>query len=188
MTKPARQVAMCCVMVVALVICIVGGWKVLSAGRGDTPSGSDAHVAIDPVTDDPVVAATTTLSVVWSFEPADQDSPFESYRLVRDRLTGPFLITADNPPERGKAWPKQWDTWRAYGDRVQSFVTPEGANDVDPEAEEAVITARVNEVVIHPDGEQTPLREGIYALEVKKEAGVWKLANVTPVASGDEML
>lgn len=174
------------VVAVIAALLVVGGvaWAAVSlfGGDDDDRPATDSHTHIDPVTDDPYVAATSTLSAILSYAPADQDTVFDQYAAVRDRLTGQLLQLADTPPtgeDAARQTPEQWDAWAAGGDRVRALVErAEDTAEIDDDATEAVVTANVREMVFHADGENTPLRSP-YAVEatIVREDDIWKLSS-----------
>lgn len=146
----------------------------------DTTEGSDSHADIDPVRDDPVSAVTLTMTAILSYRPAEQDTPFEQYGNVRDNLTGNLAETADNPPtgdEAAKLYPRQWESWKRSGDRVQAFVSRTGEDSpIGPDDAEGTVSVGVEQVVIHPDGDRTPVDDYTAEVTVVAEDGRWKLS------------
>lgn len=174
------------IVVIVAVILVAGGvtWAAVAFFGGDDEStpATDSHTHIDPVADDPFVAATSTLSAVLSYVPAEQDTVFDQYASVRDRLTGPLAQLADNPPAGEDALrqtPPEWDDWAAGGDQVRAIVErSENTADIDDDATEAVVTVTVREMVFHADGENTPLRSPYVAdATIVREDDIWKLSN-----------
>lgn len=174
------------VVAVIAALLVVGGvaWAAVSlfGGDDDDRPATDSHTHIDPVTDDPYVAATSTLSAILSYSPADQDTVFDQYAAVRDRLTGQLAQLADAPPtgeDAARQTPEQWDAWADSNDRVRALVErAEDTAEIDDDATEAVVTATVREMVFHADGENTPLRSP-YAVEatIVREDDIWKLSS-----------
>ena len=174
------------IVVIVAVIIVTGGvtWAAVAFFGGDDEStpATDSHTHIDPVADDPYVAATSTLSAVLSYAPAEQDTVFDQYASVRDRLSGQLAQLADNPPTGEDALrqtPPEWDDWAAGGDQVRAIVErSENTADIDDDATEAVVTVTVREMVFHADGENTQLRSP-YAADatIVREDDIWKLSN-----------
>lgn len=171
------MVAVLAVAAVALTVTAVA--LIGNDSDGDQPA-TDAHTHIDPVSDDPYVAATSTLSAILSYSPAEQETVFDQYAAVRDRLTGQLAQLADNPPtgeDAARQLPDQWDAWAESGDRVRAIVerTPD-TEEIADDATEAVVTVEVREMIFHPDGETTPLRSPYVAdATVVVEDDIWKL-------------
>ncbi|MGV0870463.1 hypothetical protein [Corynebacterium kalidii] len=170
---------------IVLVAIAVGiAWAVTSMIGGDEDDAArpatDSHTHIDPVADDPYVAATSTVSAILSYAPAEQDTVFDQYAAVRDRLTGQMAQLADNPPtgdDAARQTPPQWEAWAESGDRVRAIVerSPSTAP-IEDGATEAEVTMDVRELIFHPDGETTPLRNPyVVTATVVVEDGIWKL-------------
>lgn len=183
MNSKLTPAGMIVVGVIALAVVAGFAWGAVSLFGGDDADhqhATDSHIHIDPISDDPYVAATSTVSAILSYSPAEQDGPFDQYTAVRDRLTGELAQLADNPPTGEDALrqtPRQWDAWAESGDRVRAIVerTPDTSEISDTDTE-GVVTVTVRELVFHQDGETTPLRSPyIVDANVVREDDIWKL-------------
>ncbi|MBF4554384.1 hypothetical protein [Corynebacterium suicordis] len=172
--------------VVALFVLLGGlAWAAasLTSNEPEQPPApaSDADQRIDPASNDVFVAAEGVMAALLSMRPAEQESPYDQYATVQDRLSGRLLRVAQNPPTDDmskKTWPEQWEDWARSGDRVQGFVTR--APGTEPAAEDATtaeVTVDMEQKVIHPDGDMTPYRSSVATVSMVKEEGVWKAEN-----------
>lgn len=139
------------------------------------------HDDIDPVRDDPEVAAQAAMVAVFSYDPASQETTFEQLGDVRDQLTGTLGELADNPPTGDQAAaqrPSEWDSWARSGDQVRAFANvAAGSAPVGEDETTATVTVDVEQRIIHPDGETTPYEEMVADVEMVYEAEQWKAAN-----------
>lgn len=167
-------------LVIAAVLVAAGAWALLGNRDDDTGHATEA---IEPSLHDPVVAATGTLSVILSYAPAEQDTPYDQYAPIIDRLTGPTRQLAENPPtgeEAAKAIPTQWNDWKASGDRVRALVSSDTDHtDYPDDATEASIPVNVTEQVVHYDNSTTPLSKYTATVKVVKPADVWLFDSYT---------
>lgn len=184
MKRTLTPAGMVVAAVIAVVVVVGLAWAAVSVFGGDDEHdhATDSHLHIDPVTDDPYVAATSTISAILSYAPAEQATVFDQYAAVRDRLTGQLAELADNPPTGEDALrqtPEYWDSWAESGDRVRALVErDEDTATIADTDTEGVVTVTVRELVFHPGGETTPLRNP-YTVEanVVVEDDIWKLAS-----------
>lgn len=170
-------------LIVLIAVAVAIAWAVTSMIGGDEEEArpaTDSHTHIDPISDDPYVAATSTVSAILSYAPAEQDTPFDQYSAVRDRLTGQMAQLADTPPtgdDAARQTPSGWDAWAESGDRVRAIVERSPSTEpIEDDATEAVVTMDVREMVFHSDGETTPLRSPyVVSATVVLEDNIWKL-------------
>lgn len=140
--------------------------------------GDPAIDTMDPVTEDPVVAARTTVSAVWTHDPAKDDSELDAMERVRDRLTGRMLATLDTTDADAKALRAgNWDKWAASGDRVVTVATETDPPAATIDGPHATVELDVRRMVVHPDGVTTPYEEGTVRAELDNVGGAWKLAS-----------
>lgn len=179
--------------VVAIVLVAVASTFLLKRGHEEYHAhehGTDAHVIIDPVKDDPLVAAEATMYAIFSFKPAEQNTPFDHYGAVRNQLTGVLLEIADHPPTdefAAKQFPAEWQDWSQSHDEIRAFVTRVAdTKPIDEHAETALVTVNVRQVVVHDDGDQTPWRSFVADVEMQRIKDTWKAANFTIKSLGTE--
>ncbi|KPM10562.1 hypothetical protein QR98_0091200, partial [Sarcoptes scabiei] len=113
--------------------------------------GRDDHVHIDPVAEDPAVAATSALTVLFSWDPARQSGPGEVSAGVAEQLfTGG--VAAD--VRSGGAVidrPEQWGDWVTAHARVSALVPQTRVMDTGDERSR-VVAAQVEQTLMYPDG------------------------------------
>ena len=172
--------------IVAAVVLVAAVAGVMLLQRGHQAEhahehGSDDHVVINPVESDPLVAAEAAMTAILSFDPSKQETPFEQYVIARDQLTGQLAQVADNPPTgefAAKQFPAEWQSWAASKDRVQAFVTrAPGTEPVDADAESAVVSVDVRQMVMHADGDRTPWRTFVAEVQMQRVDGRWCAAS-----------
>lgn len=169
--------------IVAAVVLVAAVAGVMLLQRGHQAEhahehGSDDHFVINPVESDPLVAAEAAMTAILSFDPSKQETPFAQYAAARDQLTGQL---ADNPPTgefAAKQFPAEWQSWASSKDRVQAFVTrAPGTEPVDADAESAVVSVDVRQMVIHADGDRTPWRTFVAEVQMRRVDGRWCAAS-----------
>ena len=169
--------------IVAAVVLVAAVAGVMLLQRGHQAEhahehGSDDHVVINPVESDPLVAAEAAMTAILSFDPSKQETPFEQYTAARDQLTGQLAQVADNPPTgefAAKQFPAEWQSWASSKDRVQAFVTrAPGTEPVDADAESAVVSVDVRQMVMHADGDRTPWRVFVAEVQMRRVDGHWR--------------
>lgn len=172
------------IIVTVVLLAVVAGVMLLQRGHQAEHAhehGSDDHVVINPVESDPLVAAEAAMTAILSFDPSKQETPFEQYAAARDQLTGQLAQVADNPPTgefAAKQFPAEWQSWAASKDRVQAFVTrAPGTEPVDADAESAVVSVDVRQMVIHADGDRTPWRTFVAEVQMRRVDGRWCAAS-----------
>lgn len=166
--------------VMLLIIAVITGVYALTRGvaRMATPAvGVDAGIEMtDPLTADPVAAAQSTIGAMFSWNPAEQESPQSAAAAIADRLTGDLYAYARSGiPDA--VLPKMWPVWAAEGDTVQGVGIPVEQASIPDAAEQAVVEVTVRQMVRHRDGEFTPYHEGLVAVSVEKIDGLWKAAD-----------
>ena len=158
-------------VVLAVVVAAVAAALMLSSS--DEP-GTDAHEQIDPITTaDEVAVAVMVGAHTWS--PADQQSPWDALHAISDRLTGPMAQAASARPDPDPT-PRQWDAWARSGDRVI------GAADLAAGQK----SVNVQQQVLHPDGETTPLEQITVTVDLERTGDQWKAANYQYDAIGSD--
>ena len=172
--------------IVAAVVLVAAVAGVMLLQRGHQAEhahehGSDDHFVINPVESDPLVAAEAAMTAILSFDPSKQETPFEQYTAARDQLTGQLAQVADNPPTgefATKQFPAEWQSWATSKDRVQAFVTrAPGTEPVDADAESAVVSVDVRQMVMHADGDRTPWRVFVAEVQMQRVDGRWCAAS-----------
>lgn len=176
------QVIVLSVLVVAMVA--VGAWAVVGLSREASDEhghdhGSDDHVEIDPVADDPQWAAVSVMVAGLSWAPATDESTLEGFFRVDDQLTDSFrgrLEKARGKEMGTKAMPASWPVWAASGDEVTAVVTPESVETVD-DGHSGVVDVEVEQTVYHPGGQTTPYSRFQAEVSVVYEQDRWCVDN-----------
>lgn len=160
--------------VVAVAVAALGVtvWLWASPSASD---GSDGHAHFDPIT----TAEETAVAVMvgmHTWHPPSEDSPWESMHTVRDRMTGPMAEAAASKPDPDPA-PPQWGAWARSGDRITGAAeVAAGHTLVDPAATEVTVPVAIRQVVMHRDGQTTPLDEQIALVEMVRSGDRWLAA------------
>lgn len=164
-----------------LVLTIAASMSMTACGSDDDTDsehahdGHDADEHIDPVEQDPAIAATMVASTLLSWTPAEQSSALDiPITVVDDSLTGELETMARSPsdPKARKFTPTQWDDWAAAAATVKAFVTD---TEVTDEADEdAKVRATVRQDLSYPDGARSILGTTDYTITLKNIDGRWK--------------
>lgn len=96
-----------------------------SDGDSHIHSGSDDHIDINPVRDDPTIAATAAASNWWTWLPADQPSVWSvTGDAVDEVFSGDLHEQAEKADSDAakKANPRNWDRWKKMGVSVEALV------------------------------------------------------------------
>lgn len=99
--KNIPKPAIIAIAVVTLVAVVIGAWTLVNRSFS-TPEGHDVHVATqDPLHADPELAATSAMTGLMTWQPAQQESPQDAAAAIADRLTGQLEEYAtSNAPDR----------------------------------------------------------------------------------------
>ena len=153
-----------------------------SSGDAVEVVGDPAIDHVDPVLEDPERAAESLIAAVQTWRPAEQDSPADAAAIVSDRLSGKYAVLAT---DQEAPLPPQWQGWASSGDQVHAVaeVAP-GSQSFAETDTEATVTVNVSRIVMHQDGSSTPLDSTVVDAHMVKEAGVWKLSDLTYRAAG----
>ncbi|KQB84068.1 hypothetical protein [Corynebacterium oculi] len=183
------QVVVLVVLVVAMVG--VGAWAMVgflgeSSDEHGHDHGSDDHVEIDPVAEDPQWAAVSVMVAGLSWKPATDESTLEGFLRVGDQLTDSWRAQLEQArgKEMGtKAMPSSWPVWAASGDEVVAVVTPESV-EMSSDGHSGVVDATVEQTVHHPGGETTPYSRFSAEVDVVYEQDRWRVGayDITDVA------
>lgn len=176
--------------IVALVTVMLGVvvWQIASRSSQEDyhgahathdPHGEDAHGHTDPVKDDPYVAARTIASALYSYNPAEDETPLVQFAAMRDQLTGRMLKAAEvptDPQALDSLYPPQWSSWK------ESKAVVRGAAESLNYSEHVTghhVTAKMHmrQIVYFTDGDSTPFLECDMEMEMVLENGVWKASD-----------
>lgn len=142
-------------------------------------TGSDAHEHIDPVADDPVIAATAVATSWLSYDPADRVSPCDiPDNVAMLQLTGELADTAATPDSREcmDARPKQWDDWGEANAQIKAIITD---TEVIEETEsEATVGVTVTQNLVYPDGGTSTWATSSHELTLVADDGRWKADSI----------
>lgn len=161
-------------VVVATVAVVLGG----CSSDDDTDDGHQGHDAgehIDPVADDPAIAATAVASTLLSWNPAEQSSPMDvPVSVIDDSMTGELAEQARDPSGDDSAYltPQQWDDWADAKATVKAFVTDTEVTADDDTAAE--VTTTVRQDLSYPDGARSTLSTTDYQITLDAVDGRWK--------------
>lgn len=182
----SKKILLIAGVVLAVVIAVVAVLVIRSSGDEVEVVGDPAIDHVDPVLEDPERAAESLIAAVNTWRPAEQDSPADAAAIVSDRLSGKYAVLAT---DQEAPLPPQWQGWASSGDRVQAVaeVAP-GSQSIAETDTEATVTVNVSRIVMHSDGSSTPLDSTVVDAHMVKEAGVWKLSDLTYRAAGPVMM
>jgi hypothetical protein len=169
---------------VALALVTAGVMMLTGCGSdepdGEQHTGSDAHEHIDPVADDPAIAATSVAVTALSWTPATQSSPWDiPASVMSESLTGELAELAGDPSSTAamKDRPSQWDGWATAGATVKAIVLDtEVTEDSDTEA---TVMATVRQELTYPDGGRSTWKTADYEISLAAADGRWKADSMT---------
>lgn len=142
---------------------------------GHEHTGSDDHEHIDPVAQDPAIAATSVAVTALSWTPAEQSSPWDiPATVLSSSMTGELADKAGDPSsaEARKDRPSQWDGWATAGATVKAFVLE---TEVTEESDsETTVVATVRQDLSYPDGGGSTWKTADYEIDLVAEDGRWK--------------
>lgn len=142
---------------------------------GHEHTGSDDHEHIDPIAQDPAIAATSVAVTALSWTPAEQSSPWDiPTTVLSSSMTGELADKAGGPSsaEAMKDRPSQWDGWAAAGATVKAFVLE---TEVTEESDtDTTVVATVRQDLSYPDGGRSTWKTTDYEIGLVAEDGRWK--------------
>lgn len=140
--------------------------------------GTDhSHEVTDPLAGDPGQAATSAMTALMTWNPANQASPQESAAAIGERLKG-VLGDYASSGEPDSVLPQMWDTWADDGDSVHAVaVLGEGGVVTNPAGDGAEVDVDVTQTVWHSSGDTTPFSEFSATVTVDLVEGEWKASN-----------
>ncbi|AFR51519.1 MULTISPECIES: hypothetical protein [Gordonia] len=125
-----------------------------------------------PDRDEPIGVFTTTVTTMFSWQPATDTSPTDALRRTRATLTGQALASADSPATvRPSA---QWGAWKHSLDVITARV--EGASAVLISPQKASAHGTVTQTVLGIDATVTSYRKFAVTAELVRIDGHWKVA------------
>lgn len=146
--------------------------------------GHDDHVHIDPVEQDPAVAATSALTVLFSWDPARQSGPGDVPSGVAEELfTG--SVAADVQSGRAVVDRSvQWGDWATAHARVMALV-PDTRVIGRGSGPDRTVLAEVEQTLVYPDGGRSRLADRQIRVHLVVSSGRWK-ADRVDVADADQ--
>ena len=125
-----------------------------------------------PDRDEPIGVFTTTVTTMFSWQPAIDTSPTDALRRTRATLTGQALDSADSSATvRPSA---QWGAWKQSLDVITARV--EGASAVLISPDKASARGTVIQTVLGIDATVTSYRKFTVTAELVRIDGQWKVA------------
>ncbi|WP_125196397.1 hypothetical protein [Corynebacterium bovis] len=146
--------------------------------------GHDDHVHIDPVEQDPAVAATSALTVLFSWDPARQSGPGDVPSGVADELFTGALAADVRSGGAVVDRPEQWGDWATAQARVSALVPQTRVSDTGDERSR-VVAAQVAQTLVYPDGGRSRLPGRQVRVHLVLVEGRWK-ADRVDVADADQ--
>jgi hypothetical protein len=153
---------------------------VSGCGGGDSEDdhdhGSDDHVVIDPVADDPAIAAKAVALNLFQWNPAEQSSVWDlPLQIVDDNLTGELRDKATSA--QGSAdTPEEWSAWAASGATVRAIVT---SPVVEGDGNSRTVTVTVQQNLEYPDGSGSEWKTRNVTVHLVNDDGQWKADRVS---------
>ena len=121
---------------------------------------------------EPIGVFTTTVTTMFSWQPATDTSPTDALRRTRATLTGRALASADSPATvRPSA---QWGAWKHSLDVITARV--EGAAAVLISPQKASAHGTVIQTVLGIDATVTSFRKFTVTADLVRVDGQWKVA------------
>ena len=157
------------VTVVALLVWMWGG------DDSDPGTGTDADMHLAEPASEATTAAESAMVCLYTWEPAEQSSPWDAMHGCASQLTGRLASSAKVRPTPDPK-PTQWQAWAESGDRVVGTGerTPDqpglegGGDDL------TSVRVKVGQVVMHPSGDTTPRESLVAKVRMVREGDVWK--------------
>lgn len=164
---------------IALVALGIAVWALSTRPFADEDHlGTDhSHEISDPLIGEPGQAATSAMTALMTWDPANQSSPQESAAAIGERLTGVLGdYAASGEPD--SALPQMWDTWANDGDSVHAVaVLGEDGVVTNPTGDGAEVDVDVTQTVWHSSGATTPFSEFSATVVVDLVEGEWRASN-----------
>ncbi|RRQ11983.1 hypothetical protein CXF47_10485 [Corynebacterium bovis] len=132
---------------------------------------------IDPVEQDPAVAATSALTVLFSWDPARQSGPGDVPAGVADELFTGALAADVRSGGAVIDRPEQWGNWATAHARVSALVPQTRVMDTGDERTR-VVAAQVAQTLVYPDGGHSRLPDRQVRVHLVVESGRWKADRV----------
>ena len=130
----------------------------------------------DPMSDDPYVAVRMIASALYSYDPAEDETPLVQITQLQDRLTGEMTAVVevpDDPQALDALYPPQWVSWKESGASVRGAV--ETVNyEQNVTSDRVTAQMHVQQNVYFVDGDTTPWRVFDIEMDMVWDQGVWK--------------
>ncbi|MEL4211878.1 hypothetical protein [Corynebacterium bovis] len=139
--------------------------------------GRDDHVHIDPVAEDPAVAATSALTVLFGWDPARQSGPGDVPAGVADELFTGALAADVRSGGAVVDRPALWGDWATAQARVSALV-PQTRVVGTGDERSRVVAAQVEQTLTYPDGGRSRLPGRQVRVHLVVESGRWKADRV----------
>lgn len=139
------------------------------------PPATDAHDehGVDAAAPNEMITHTaqSVISTLYSFNPAEDDSPHAAMERAKPYLTGRLLQAANNPPEnRAVGQSQTWRSWAESGDYVTASAA---AGNVEMNGEnEGTVTVWARQSVMGEAG-MIPLEAFTAEVTLRLVDGVW---------------
>lgn len=140
--------------------------------------GSDDHVVIDPVAEDPAITAKAVAINRFTWDPGTQSGVWDiPAKVVTDSLTGPARDKATDPAGAGAAdTPEQWRSWAAAGASMRAIVTDAV---VTGDGNDRTVTVTVRQDLEYPDGSASTWKTRPVEIHLVAVDGRWKADSIT---------
>lgn len=138
--------------------------------------GTDSHATIDPVKEDPGIAATAVATSMFTWNPAQQVSVFHvSENVINEQLTGALAEQArDFDSEQAQSQtPDEWIEWAKEGVRIQAIIPSVEVTD-DSNDDMRTIAADVQQFIIHPENGRSHYQDSKVIIRLVAQDGHWK--------------
>ena len=142
-------------------------------GDHEHAHGLDDYAHIDPVADDPAVAAASVATVLLSWDPVRQSGPADGVVRTLDGVATGELLGAVVAGESVVDRPAQWGDWATAHARVMALVPDTRVVD-DRLGRGRTVLARVAQTVVYPDGGRSRLPDQQARVHLVVESGQWK--------------
>lgn len=160
---------------------------VLLAGCGsDTsapPSGTDAHIRIDPVDPQALTAegvAQAAMNAILSWQPATDTSKSDALRRAQPWIGVPLAkkVGTPEPTPAGLRPDAQWEAWKRSGDTLTAACRIPGDTPAHPDGMHTVVVdVSCRQTVLHTSGDSTRLTPQRWRTTITATADGWRLTD-----------
>lgn len=139
-------------------------------------NGSDSHVTIDPVKEDPNIAATAVASILFTWNPSEQATIYHiDEDVISEHFTGELAdrVRDFDSEQAHSQTPEDWLEWAKDGVRVQAIIpNVEVTDDSDENARTTAVN--VEQFLVDSEGNRTLYQKNRVIVHLVAEDDIWK--------------